>query len=161
MPARQTSSTKPFAFVLSTSPAKKIGSCDVTGASPDRLLRSASHTAELSGDGPDRQGAGLLSISDRERADIQCSKELGGSNPPPRAGSHSACSTTAPERVSSLCQRSVQAAVRYRLRCVETAFQHSCVSELFLYSVKLLVANLRRPTSWLRPRSSRLRKPPQ
>jgi hypothetical protein len=40
-----------------------------------------------SGDGPARQGAGLLSPScaSREEANIQCSKELGGSNPPPHA----------------------------------------------------------------------------
>ena len=38
-----------------------------------------------SGDGPARQGAGLLSPSFLGGANIQCSKELGGSNPPPRA----------------------------------------------------------------------------
>lgn len=38
-----------------------------------------------SGDGPARQGAGLLSPFCWKGANIQCSKELGGSNPPPRA----------------------------------------------------------------------------
>ena len=39
------------------------------------------------GDGPARQGAGLLSLPDRKWANIQCPRGLGGSNPPPRASS--------------------------------------------------------------------------